>query len=273
MPSDRRLGWLAVLAGGALALAVQVAAPVGVPLYDGVVVQEPYRYLHPTGDQAGSPASFTSTPAVAEGVSPNVVAFTSEGPPQAQLIAPEGAFVLSPSATGLQVSVAPVEAPPPPPGSVVAGNVYRFSVTDQAGTPLAIADCDGCVSLVLRAPEGVGGSIQRFAEGAWVPVETIHAGMLGMYQTNPTALGDYAIIAIEEPAEGIDPLILAGAAALLVLVGAGAFLLLRVPQAPATPSGPRGGAGSAGGAPGRTPPRIPSKRKPPRRPSSGRSSQ
>ncbi|HUG30994.1 MAG TPA: hypothetical protein VMQ65_10835, partial [Candidatus Limnocylindria bacterium] len=115
MISDRRIGWLASLAGGALALAVQVAAPVGVPLYDGVVVQEPYRYLHPTGEQAGSPASFSSTPAVSGSVSPNVIAATTESPPQAQLIAQEGAFVLSASATGLQVSVAPIEAPPPPP--------------------------------------------------------------------------------------------------------------------------------------------------------------
>ena len=55
--TDRRRGWLAVLAGAVLVLAIQVAAPVGVPLYDGVVVQEPYRYLHPTGDHVGSPTS------------------------------------------------------------------------------------------------------------------------------------------------------------------------------------------------------------------------
>ena len=266
MKSDRRLGLLAVLAGGALALAVQVAAPVGVPLYDGVVVQEPYRYLHPTGDQAGSPSSFSSELAVPDGESPVVVAATTESPPQAQVIAQEGAFVLAPSATGLQVAITPIEAPAPPPGGAIAGNVYRFSVTDQSGTPLAITECEGCISLVMRAPEGIGeASIQRFADGAWVAVETIHAGMVALYQTNPTALGDYAVITIAEPEEGIDPLILAGGALLLLVVAAGAFLLLRVPQAPRGPSGPARPSGA--------PPRIPSKRKPPRRPSSGRSSQ
>jgi hypothetical protein len=272
MTSDRRLGWLAILAGAVLALAVQVAAPVGVPLYDGVVVQEPYRYLHPSGDQAGSPGSFSSTPTVSGGIAPNVIAFTNEAPPQAQLIAQEGAFVLTPSATGLQVAITPIEAPAPPPGGVVAGNVYRFSVTDQAGTPLAIKDCEGCITLLLRAPEGVGGSIQRFADGAWISLETNHAGTAALYQTDPTVLGDFAVIAIEEPAEGIDPLILAGGAALLILLGAGAFLLLRVRQAPVGPPGPRGGAASSGGTQGRPPSRIPSKRKP-RTPSSGRSAQ
>ena len=273
MTRERRLGWLAVLAGGALALAVQVAAPVGVPLYDGVVVQEPYRYLHPTGDQAGSPTSFSATVPVTGPESPTIVAATTENPAQAQVIGQEGAFVLTPSATSLQVSVTPIEAPPPPEAGSIAGNVYRFSVADQAGTQLAITPCDGCISLVMRAPEGVGvASIQRYADGAWREVVTLHAGMVALYQTNPTALGDYAVIAMDEPAVGIDPVVLAGGAIALVLFLGVVFLLFRVKQAPEEPpTTGRGSRGASGGLSSRPPSRIPSKKKPGRRPPSERS--
>ena len=275
MTNDRRLGWLAILGGGALALAVQVAAPVGVPLYDGVVVQEPYRYLHPTGDQAGSPTSFSATVQVAGTESPTVVAATTENPAQAQVIGQEGAFVLTPSATALLVSVAPIEPPPPPEGGTIAGNVYRFSVTDPAGTALAITPCDGCISLVMRAPDGVGvATIQRFADGAWQEVETLHAGMVSLYQTNPKALGTYAVIAMDEPVAGIDPVVIAGGVIALLLFLGVVFLLFRVKQAPAEPSGGgRGTGGSADGSYGRAPSRIPSKRKSGRRPPPERSKQ
>ena len=275
MTTDRRLGWLAILAGGALALAVQVATPVGVPLYDGVVVQEPYRYLHPTGDQPGSPTTFSATVPVVGSESPTVVAATTENPAQAQVIGQEGAFVLTPSATSLLVSVTPIDAPAQPVGGTIAGNVYRFSVTDQSGTELAITPCDGCISLVMRAPDGVGvASIQRFADGAWQEVETLHAGMVSLYQTNPKALGTYAVIAMDEPAEGIDPAVFAGGAIALLLFLGVLFLLFRVKQAPAgPPSGGRGSGGSPAGSYGRPPSRIPSKRKAGRRPPSERSKQ
>ena len=67
---SRALGWLAIGVGLGLALAVQVRAPVGVPLYDGVVTAEPYRYLHPTGGQVGDPASASSTEDVSSTQSP-----------------------------------------------------------------------------------------------------------------------------------------------------------------------------------------------------------
>ncbi len=267
MTSDRRLGWLAVLVGGALALAVQVAAPVGVPLYDGVVVQEPYRFLHPGPGEAGSPATFSATVPVVGDTSPAVVAATTENPAQAQVIAQKGAFVLTPGATSLLVSVTPIEPPAQPEGGTIAGNTYRFSVTDQSGTVLAIKPCDGCISLVMRAPDGVGvATIHRFADARWQAVETLHAGMVSLYQVNPTALGDYAVIALEEAPAGIDPLVIAGGVIALIAVAGGVLLLLRVkPATPEPPTGRRGG----GGPPNRPASRIPSKRKSGRGPSSG----
>src|SRR6185503_15769151 len=135
-------------------VAVQTAAPVGVPLYDGVVVVEPYRYLHPGDGQAGSPATFTSTPKVTDDKSPIFVAATSESPAQAQLIAQRDAFRLTAGATALSISITPVETTRQPPSGTIAGNVYRFSVTAQDGTQLAVnTGCTDCLSLVLRAPD------------------------------------------------------------------------------------------------------------------------
>jgi hypothetical protein len=256
---DRRVAALAVAAGLLVILAAQAGRPVGVPLYDGVVVQEPYRFLHPTGDQAGSPTSFDATRPTERDMSPTIAAATTENPPQAQLIAQRGAFELTPGATAVRVSITAVEAPSPPAGGIVAGNVYRFSVTDQSGTPLAVKACDGCLSLSLRAPDGTGEAVlKRSADGTWFDVETNHAGILNAFQTNPTEMGDYAVIEITEEEPGIDPLIVGGLLIVGVLVALGAYLLFRVrPAAPATDPGSRT--------------RVPSKRKGPRRPPQGRS--
>ena len=276
LAADRRLAWLVVLAGGMLVLAVQVAGPAGVPLYDGVVVQEPYRYLHPVGDQVGSPTSFASEPAVTGAESPLFVAATTESPPQAQLIAQKGALQLTPGATALHVSITPVEAPPAPIGGEIAGNVYRVSVTDQSGTPLPIRTCEGCISLVMRAPDGItDAALQRYSGGAWAPVETIHAGMVGLYQVNPTALGDYAVIAAAEPdggTGGTDPLLIVGVVAVVLLVAGGAFLLFGVKPGSSAPP-PAGGGVRRVPSKRRTPPKAAPRPRTPHTPPTGRSNQ
>jgi hypothetical protein len=260
--TDRRRGWLAVLGGAVIALAVQVAAPVGVPLYDGVVVQEPYRFLHPNGDQVGSPTTGSDSEIVDGPASPILVVNTTENPPQAQLIAQAGAFELTAGVTKLLASVEAIEPPGAPAGEPIAGNVYRFTVTDQAGNPVALTTCEGCRSLILRAPDPtIEATVKRFADGAWIDVPTEFANLVG-FQVNPTALGDYAVIqtapaASEGPGAvdgggGVSPVVLAGGVALVLLLVVGLFLLLRVRQAPAEVSA--------------TAARIPSKRKPPRRP-------
>ncbi len=262
MVSERRLGLFVLVAGALLVLGVQIARPVGVPLYDGVVVQEPYRFLHPANGQSGAPTSYSGQKPVAGDQSPIFAAATTENPPQAQLISQRGAFTLTPGATGVLVSITPIEPPAPPPGGAIAGNVYRFVVTDQSGTPLDVRQCSGCLSLLMRAPETTeDASIKRFANGAWQDVETVHAGMVDLYQTNATAMGDYAIIAnLESPGAGgddgtilgLDPIVAGGGLVMIVLLVIGAVLLFGVKQAPPEPEpAPRS--------------RIPSKRKGPRR--------
>jgi hypothetical protein len=245
--SDRRLGLLVLAIAGLLVLGVQAARPVGVPLYDGVVVQEPYRFLHPASGQPGAPTSYTSQKAVAGDLSPSFAAATSENPPQAQLVSQKGAFTLTAGATQVLLSIPAIEPPPAPTGGTIAGNVYRFSVTDQAGTPLDVRQCAGCLSLLLRAPDGTeGATIKRYANGAWQDVETVHAGMVDLYQTNATAMGDYAVVSANNEAPpdeglgrglifGLDPIVAIGGALVVVLLVIGAFLLFGVRQAPREP--------------------------------------
>jgi hypothetical protein len=257
--SRTRVGWLAVVAGGALVLAVQVGSPVAVPVYDGVVVEEPYRYLHPTGDQPGNPTSFSATPAIVGGRSPTIVAATMETPPQAQLIAREDAFAVPAGIDAIHVSITAVEAPTGPPGRSILGNVYRFAVTDTAGNAIPPRPCDKCLSLVLRAPEDAGavGTLMRYASGQWVDVATTHAGFVAMYQANPTAIGDYAVVGTPAPVDdGIDlTLVLAGLGIALVFIAFVGLLILRArpPSAAPLPM-----AGSR---------RVPAKRRRPRPPS------
>jgi hypothetical protein len=232
---ERRLGWLAVFGGLALALAVQVAEPVGVPLFDGVVVHEPYRYLRPGPGQAGSPTSFTATPGVTGGVSPIFVAATGENPPQAQLNAKRGAFDVPAGTTSLTVSITPIEPPAPPPGRLIAGNVYRFSVVDQDGAPVPIqAACDTCVTLLLRGTDTIGeAALARYDGAAWVAVETLPAGAGGRFQANPTVLGEDAGVEVVAPARGADLVLIGAAGALALLLAGMGFLLFRVRPAAA----------------------------------------
>ena len=260
--TDRRLGWLAVFSGLVLALAAQVAGPVGVPLFDGVVVQEPYRYLHPSGNQPGSPTSFTSTPGVTGGISPIFVGATTENPPQAQLIVQKGAFAVPAAATSLHVSITPIEPPAlAPAGRSIAGNVYRFSVADQDGATLQVKPCDDCITLLLRGTDTIGeATLGRYDGTTWVAVETIHAGVGGTFQANPTVLGDVAVYTAAlttDGAGGPDLVLVAGAVALVLLVAGMGFLIFRVRPAPEDQPPPTAMT------------RVPSKRKPPRRPTGG----
>ena len=266
---DRRLGWLAVGTGMLVAVALQLSAPVRVPLYDGVVVNEPYRYLHPTGSHAGSPTSTAIDVPVVGETSPAFAAATSENPPQAQLIAQQGAFTLPTGSISLHVSITPIEAPPPPADGVIAGNVYALAVTDQTGAPLTATQCDGCLSLSMRAPEGTDtGTLERYDNGTWTALETLPVGVVSMFQANVAALGDVAVIVKGSSTPGgggpggagIDPVVLFGVGAVglwLVVFAFIAWRRVRPDPVPARASRNKG---------------IPSKQRPPKRPGSGRTS-
>ncbi len=179
------------MAGLAVIAMVQLLMPVRQPpVYDGVVVEEPYRFANPAGTEAGNPTSYTGSEPVTGTQSPAFAATTGESPPQAQVIAQTGAFAITGDITELRVSITP--AAPDPPDSVT-GNAYRFDVTKPDGTAVTIQD-SSFVTLVLRAPTGTTDvTIVRLDGGAWQPVPTMSSGQPDAYLANVDALGVLAI--------------------------------------------------------------------------------
>ena len=242
-----RAGLASLAAGLVVIAAAQVLAPLDrPPLYDGVVVEEPYRYLAPGPGQAGDPTSYAGTEPVIGPASPAFAAATAEGPPQAQLIAQAGAFSIPEEATGMAVTIMPVA--PEPPGAI-PGNAYRFSVTDEAGAPVPVAT-GSFVTLLLRAPTGLTEvTIVQLVDGGWTPVPTLRAGEPDAYDINVDVLGVFAIQGTVAPV-GTDPGplvqvvgILAALGTLIVAVSLVPTLLKRsAPAAPAAqPEQPRPG--------------------------------
>jgi hypothetical protein len=224
---SRRVAVVVLGLGGAVALLAQLTSPVAVPLYDGLVVQEPYRYLNPSPGQAGAPTSF-STEKPVQGVSAAFVAATTENPPQAQLIALPGAFTVT-AATTMRISIEPVPAPAAVPASgAISGNVYRFAVTDQSGAPLSIAPGTGNPpTITLRGPDGVtSGTIVHLGANGWELLPTDHGGAVALFSANPPELGDFAVVSSGGglPSVGV----LVGAIlAVAVPVALGVFLVVR----------------------------------------------
>jgi hypothetical protein len=190
--------------GVAIVLAVRILAPnTAVPLYDGVVVAEPYRYLTPPAGAAGNPTSYAATPATTNGQSPDIVAATKETPPQAQLIAAAGSFNVPAGTTSLKIAVDPVPPPSVPPPAGAVGNVYRVSVTDASGAAVPVK-ADSPVTVSLRAPAGSGGvTIWLFDGSTWTAVRTDAAGQPDTFLTATGTLGEFVLVG---SGFGIDPI-------------------------------------------------------------------
>jgi hypothetical protein len=240
MTAGRRAA--ATLATGAalLALAWCVGPRSAPPLYDGgPIVAEHYRYLHP-------PAGFTNTkpPGTVDvtlklegGQSPAIAELTDEQPSQAQLLAAQGAFTVPPGATGVRLTVGPVEPPTvAPAGGGIAGNVYRFAVTAMPGaTPMPLRTGQQ-ITVVLRGPAGVANPTLEVWDGArWNRAETTPLGSSSpdSYAANLTMLGDMALVtpqvapAADSGGGGGAGLIIAAVVVAVVLVSAATVLVLR----------------------------------------------
>jgi len=220
----RRLGVTALVVGFLVIVGAQVARPTVAPLYDGVVVIEPYRYVAPTSGEAGPPTSYDATIRISGATSPSIPAATTENPPQAQLIVPPGGIALTASATAIHVTIRPVAPSGDEADPLVAGNVYRIAITDQAGVPLG--PTTGTLwTVVLRAPGGVtDATVGRFSAGSWAQLATSTPSQPGIFLANASSVGDFAILV---PAAGgpfgLDPGI---AAAALVIAAVGVVITI-----------------------------------------------
>lgn len=203
--------------------ATQIVARVISPLFDGVVVNEPYRYVSPPPGADGSPTSADTRVPIEGAVSPAFVAYTLDTPPQAELLGHGGEFRLGAQETALRVTIDPI---PPATGEAsakIVGNIYRFVVTDQAGSAVPLLPGE-TITLALRSPAGLqaGAVISRFAGGAWQPLVTQPSGLPDFLIANTDAFGDFAIFGKAKPvATDQNPALLVAA-----VVAAGLILLL-----------------------------------------------
>jgi len=190
----RRPALLALGLGAALAIGAQAASPIHVPLYDGVPILDPYKYLDPTGDQPGDPTSYAAAPGLENGSSRAFAAATTEQPPQAQLIAAPRAFIPPTGSTEMNVTIDPVEPAQAPTEGSIAGNVYRFQVLDENGDDYQPSG-NPKPTLTLRSPAVVTDAvIGHLGPDGWVALPTDHGGGLGLFSTDVAELGDYAIL-------------------------------------------------------------------------------
>jgi hypothetical protein len=99
---EGRTGML-LLAAGLLAMvaAHRIAPLASPPLFDGLIVEDPYRYLSPPRGGATNPSSASRAERVTGRTSPPIFVATSETPPQAQLNASPEAFSMPRSLASL----------------------------------------------------------------------------------------------------------------------------------------------------------------------------
>jgi hypothetical protein len=200
MPVSRPRAVVVVAAGIVLSWAAHGLAPSAVaPLFDGVFVEDPYRYVDPPVGAAGDPLPVQVTQPVSGGAVPLLAVATVEVPPQAQMIAQADAFEISPDVSSLIVTITPSE----PSDGQVTGNVYTFSVTDQDGSALAVLP-SALVTIVLRAPQTnpQDAQIARRDGVRWLLLPTDYGGLPDVFSANVDQLGDYALVLTGASASG-----------------------------------------------------------------------
>jgi hypothetical protein len=215
--AGRALAIRVLIAGGALAAFVQLALPLEAPLYDGVPILEPYRFTSPAPGDVGSPTSYAADAPISNGRSPQITAATGENPPQAQLIALAGAFTVPSGVATIHISIAPVPPAAPLPKGALSGNVYRISVTDPSGAPLAVAAAQAPTVAMRSAATLTDAAVFRYANGAWQQLDTVSNASLSIYTAQPDALGDFAVVDLGPAGLTTTDLVIIGTVGVVIL--------------------------------------------------------
>jgi hypothetical protein len=211
--------------GAAIAALAQLALPHGVPLYDGAIVPDPYRYLSPGPGQTGNPSAYAADLPVSNGQSPQITAATTENPPQAQLIALAGTFAVPAGVATIHVSITPVSAAVPATIGALSGNVYRVAVTSPDGAELAISGSQRPTLAMRGAAALADAAIARDRSDQWQRLETVANAALAVYTVEPDALGDFAIVDLAGGGPSSTDLVVAGT--VVIVVAAIAFWAFR----------------------------------------------
>ena len=189
------VGALAVIFGLAIVVAAQRVAPIArPPLFDGVVVVDPYRWLSPPPGLPGGAKSGLDTE------SPDGQGFgsvTPETPPQAQVIADIGSLDLPGGTTSITVSLEPIVPPAVQPADgVIAGNVYRIRAINQRGASIGVKAGSRLTMLFRGPPSLPSAKVEAFDGGQWQQVgETDPAGIPDMFTTLVSSFGEFALVA------------------------------------------------------------------------------
>jgi hypothetical protein len=186
----RRGGWIVIVVAIAALAGVWRLLPSGSPaIYDGNCIANPYESLG--SSPAPQPAS--STFPKSKNVFPASEVYTSETPPQAQLIMESGSFD---NTTAFTISITPVVAPSvKPPNGVIEGNVYRFSAINAEGAAVT-PKANVLLTVVLRATKSIPAPvIDRFNGTAWIPLQTLNSGCGNTFLVSSTQLGEFAAVA------------------------------------------------------------------------------
>jgi hypothetical protein len=196
-----------LVVGFTLVSLAHVARPLGsLPLFDGVGVVEPYRYLDPPAPPReatpypSDPTSYTQPMTIKDDRIPPMFAGTTENPPQAQMFTSGTVFDVPPGTTEVVATVAPVRNGVAPPDGHITGNVYHFSIATPDGTEIHVS-AGKSVSIVLRIPHDEANvTIDWFDGQRWLPLPTEPLGVPLMYKTNAAQLGDFALVVPGEAA-------------------------------------------------------------------------
>jgi hypothetical protein len=193
-----------LIVGAAVVLAAQLLAPLpGPALYDGVIQVDAYRWRSPPPGEHGGATGRSVVLPVSGGSSPLITLATAEVPPQASLFAQPGALTMPSGTTSLTVSITPVPADPAQSDGLIAGNVYRITITTQAGEAVT-APASAEVSVVLRHPDVTASeaTVSLLVGGTWQPLTT-EATLAGSFEAIVTSFGDFALISPGPGASGL----------------------------------------------------------------------
>lgn len=184
-----RRGWVVILVSViALTLLWRFLPAGSPPIYDGQCIANPYETL------GGTPAPAKATKTFPKAATfPPAEVYTSEVPPQAQILTEAGTFDNS---TPVTVSITPV-APPSakPPNGTIEGNVYRITAVNASGSQLEPLSPSNPVYIILRAlASSPAPTIDRFNGTSWTPIATLNSGCGNTFEGTSTQMGDFAAV-------------------------------------------------------------------------------
>ena len=211
LSAPRALVWITIIASAAALIVVWVIQPGAPPIYDGLPLgSPPYRFLVPHPNFATTPAPTTARKTFQIAGTPyGFELATGEPDPQASVLIPLASLELPPHAAVLTVTIEPVVPPQPPPlGTIIDGNDYRFTVT-TAGHPVALRP-GRTVRVTLRHTGSPGRPTVALLRGtSWKELSSVEEAV-GSSTADSPALGDLALLISTRSSGGISgPLVAA----------------------------------------------------------------